>query len=481
MVTLLFLFFARTDAHAEIIKLSAKSVAEMVLQKGPRASEINSIWTEQRLGPALVQANFDWNVNVEADYENDKSEFFYPFPNIPGSTYKRYYTTLSLKKSLPTGTSLGVDYSRISQGADFNLNSPNPFGILPQETQDAIGITVEQSLLRNFFGRADRARIKSADLALKSEEFARADRLQNLALDALRSFWDAYVARENFRVALASRDRYQALVTQVHRKTGEGYGAPGELSQAQAEREAQEQNVKLASLTYLKAEENLTTLLGLSKGTQIDFDVATDIGPAPSLPPVNQESLRAIEAQNLRVESAREGLKVARSESYPDITLIGKAYSTGMDQVSDASLSTMGAGSHPRYYAGVKFNYHFGANVQAESVLNKQSAKELEETRLLRQKMEQADQLTQTERKVQAEFDVAQSAKKQKDFRERAVHELDRSYNMGRTDIRLLIDAINAQFGAEVGMLRAVGDYQIALNELAALRDELIPKIETEE
>lgn len=54
------------------------------------------------------------------------------------------------------------------------------------------------------------------------------------------------------------------------------------------------------------------------------------------------------------------------------------------------------------------------------------------------------------------------------------MNELNRSYTQGRTDIRNLIDAMNALNTTEVAHSRAVGDYFIALNEWAALRDELI-------
>ena len=73
-----------------------------------------------------------------------------------------------------------------------------------------------------------------------------------------------------------------------------------------------------------------------------------------------------------------------------------------------------------------------------------------------------------------ATYAIAQSSMKQKDFFDKAVQELNRTYTQGRTDIKTLIDLMNSYFASEVQLSRAIGDYQIALNELAASRDELI-------
>ncbi len=67
------------------------------------------------------------------------------------------------------------------------------------------------------------------------------------------------------------------------------------------------------------------------------------------------------------------------------------------------------------------------------------------------------------------------------EFREKALNQLQKSFNLGRVDINLLIDAMNKFFSAKVQHTRAVGDYFITLNEWAALNDELVVNIESGE
>ncbi|MNL71977.1 hypothetical protein D3C87_1972140 [compost metagenome] len=66
------------------------------------------------------------------------------------------------------------------------------------------------------------------------------------------------------------------------------------------------------------------------------------------------------------------------------------------------------------------------------------------------------------------------SSERQRGFRDRAAKELTKTYNQGRTDISILITALNNFFNSEVVYQSAIGKYHIALNEWAAVRDELI-------
>lgn len=469
--------------QAETTKMTPLKVSELLLNQGYKTKEVNLQFLQTKLLPVEVASRYDWNLSLEADYEDDRSQFFYPLPSIPNSTYKRYYTDISLKKPFSSGTTLGISYDRVSQSMRTNFVQPGlpPAWTLPLQTQDVLGVNLEQSLLKNFFGIADRASLESADLSFRAAEILRADGLQRLVLESLRQFWDCYVAQETLKESMASRDRYKDLIAQVRRKTAEGYANAGELPQVEAEFESQEQKVKENSTLFITKLENLISLLNLPQDTNLEFVASESVPEIPKMASVDVEGLRPVQAQKLKMEAANQALKASSSSSYPDVSLIGRAYSTGYDQTSDGSLSSLSAGNHPKYYVGLKFAYHFGSNVQNEDVSNKKATRDLEETRLARQKLEQRDALSQAEIKVQSKYAIVQSADRQRVFRDKTVKELKRTYMLGRTDVRLLIDAINDQFSSQVNFWRSIGDYQIALNEWAAVRDELIPKVKLEQ
>lgn len=459
------------------ITLSQKTVAELVLKQGPKTQEVNLKFQQFRLSPTQALAAYDWKLLAESGFEYDRSVSLLTSFTQNNNKYERYKTTVSLQKPFTTGTLLGLELSRLSQKATYDafITSPPP----TQQTLDLAGLTLEQSLLGNFFGKADRGIVNAAELTYQANNVTRANELEDVVLQAIRQFWNTYVAQENFKEAVNSRDRYKKLVDAVKKKTSLGYSNPGDLPQVQAEFETREQKVKTTSTEYLAHLENLVTLLNLEPGTEIKFDVPKVIPAVPKLVEKKTEDLREVRSQKLKVESARQSLSAAESTSYPTLNFVGKIYTTGVDESAESSYSEVVSGTRPKYYVGLKLQYNFGSDIQNETIINRKLTKDLEETRLRRQLLEVQDRELQAQRKVQSTYAIALSTEKQKGFRERASQELNRSYTQGRTDISLLITAMNNFFDSEVQYSRAVGEYAIALNEWAATRDELIPDDES--
>jgi outer membrane protein TolC len=98
-------------------------------------------------------------------------------------------------------------------------------------------------------------------------------------------------------------------------------------------------------------------------------------------------------------------------------------------------------------------------------------------SQLSRRSLEIRDSLADAERRVQSTFSIAESSKVQRAYREKAAQELNRAYTQGRSDINTLITSLNNYFDSEIQYSKAIGDYQTALNEWAAARDELIPDL----
>lgn len=461
------------------ITLSQKTVAELVLKQGPKTQEVNLKYQQFRLSPIQTLSAYDWKLLAESGFEYDKSVSLLTSFTQNNNKYERYKTTVSLQKPFTTGTFLGLELSRLSQKATYDafISNPPP----SQQTLDLAGLTLEQSLLGNFLGAADRGNVNAVELTYQANNVTRANELEDVVLQSIRQFWNAYVSQENFKEAVKSRDRYKKLVDAVKKKTSLGYSNPGDLPQVQAEFETREQKVKTTSTEYLTNVENLLTLLNLDPGTEVKFEVPKAIPPVPKLAEKKIEDLREIRSQKLKLEAARESLSAAESTSYPTLNFVGKLYTTGVDESAESSYSELMSGSRPKYYAGIKFQYNFGSDIQNETIINRKMTKDLEESRLRRQLLEAQDREQQAQRKVHTTYAIALSSEKQMGFREKASQELNRSYSQGRTDISLLITAMNNFFDTEVQYSRAVGEYAIALNEWAATRDELIPDDESSE
>lgn len=515
--SLIALFMTAAVAAPNTITLSQKDVAELVLKQGYATKEITASYEQLYLQVAQARAGvgsgatvataasssttatgaaatgttggaggaggsggntiggpLDWSLTLEGGYLHDKSESLTRPVNDTTTKYRQ--TSAVLSKSLLTGTALAFSFNRNSMKNDsLDPNAET------QLTADTFGISLEQSLLGNSFGYGTRAKINRAELSYESAMTLRTNELEDAVLAGIRQFWNTYVAQENFRESIASRDRYGKLVSAVRRKNSLGYSAPGEFSQVQAEYENRVQEVKSASAAYLENLDRFLTMLSLPPGTEINFNVPTDPPPVPKLTGVEIEGLRTVRAQDLRRRSAEAGVTSAKSDQKPTLNLVGRYTTSGVDESSERSYSELTAASKPQYYVGLRFGYTFGNNLRDETVRAARAALLLEETRLARTRAESRDELENAERKVGSTYAIAASAREERNYREKAVQELTRTYNQGRTEIRTLIDAMNNLFATEVKAVRALGDYQIALNEWAASRDELIPEQKKEE
>jgi outer membrane protein TolC len=455
------------------ITLSQKDVAERILKDGYKAKEINLTSQLTRLDLAKALSTYDLTFTNETYLQTSKYESFQANQNLEDQTWK---SSTTLSKPFTSGTKLDFEYTRTTLSSTFALGTTHIFPA--EQTQDLMGVTLTQSIWRNFFGAADRATVQSAEDSEKASELTRAVDLQNLVLDAIRAFWTAYVAQENFQESLNSRTRYEKLAEVVRKKQGLGYSNPGELSQILAELEGRNQNAKTASNDYLAAIANLSTLLKLPPDSEVQFVVEKQIPPIPNLVEKDIRYLRAVRAQQLKANSAKESSNAADWNNHPDLSLVGKYYAAGLEASANDSLAEMSSGAHPQYYMGFKFTVPFGSDLQGETALNARLKSEIELTKLNRTVLETKDSQLTLLRKVQASYAIAQSTQRQRELREKAAQELQRSYAQGRTEISILIQAINNFFAAEVAYSKAVGDYMTALNEWAALRDELIPEQE---
>lgn len=454
------------------IKLSQNKMAELVIQNSLSLKQTDLKYEQFRFAPFLVYSNFDWIWSLESGYEVDKTE---SLSLIGDYRFERYKTVASISKSLLTGTKLTFDVARTSQKRDGDSTSTTTTtSSYDQLTYDSWGVRLEQALWGNSFGAADKAKVNSAEHLYKSQTLLRSDEIQNLVLDGLRLFWDAYVAQENFKEALGARDRYLKLVSSMQKKRSMGFTLPGEVSQVQAELEAREFTVKSTSQDYLRKLETLVTFLNLPTKSEVEFEIPKVIPPIPKLNPISPNQTRFIQSQELKIKSSEEDLKVSDSKNKPVLNLVARLGASGVDESPAESVSELTRGSHPVGYIGLKFAFSFGSDFFKEEYINKKAALEFEKIKQQRNLLEFEDRQRQSQRKVEVANQLLDSISKQKEFRERALTELNRSYTQGRTDIRNLIEAMNSYFNVELTHSRAIGDYFIALNEWAALRDELI-------
>ena len=130
--------------------------------------------------------------------------------------------------------------------------------------------------------------------------------------------------------------------------------------------------------------------------------------------------------------------------------------------------------TRPTYYVGLRVSVALDSDLAEGTVANAGYQRKLAELRNLENVDQVRNSLRSLEREVRARYFVAESAIKRVQLRERALRRIDEAYRQGRFDISEVTDAYNNLFESQTDRLRAIGNYHIARNRLAALRDELI-------
>jgi outer membrane protein TolC len=206
----------------------------------------------------------------------------------------------------------------------------------------------------------------------------------------------------------------------------------------------------------------------------IVLEVPKELPPVPRLAPKDLESLRPVRSAKLAIEVAEANRQSVVSHTGPQVDVVARASSTGVDQISARSRAQMFSGGQPDYYVGVEFlapldsSLVRGARADAQLAVDLARANAISAADLLR------DQLRASEREVNARYEYARAAADGTRDRAQVVKEIESAYRQGRQPLVEVIRAYNDLFAARLDEAQATGDYNMALNRLAAARDELL-------
>lgn len=456
------------EAKAKI-KLSPQQVVDLTLQKGRGARSAELTAQRSYLGLETARSEYDLNVATTFGYEIDEAENLSGFANPKDRTTSLMAT---VSKKIPTGTTFTLGYNRIRQNSilsPFTAQTRNP-----NATQNVLSFDIRQNLLRNYFGYADRLAVTIAETNVRTAHENRDESLEQVLLDVLTLYWNAYVAQQQLRENMAARDKYETLVKNVRRKRTFNLSAPGELPRLEAEFDVAEARVKASATQYLTAVDLLLTAIQLSGAEDIEFDIPSDLPPVPQLAGKDIETLRSVRIARANFENAERDYRQVRASGLPQLDLVARAATTGVDPSGSTATAEMVSGSKPTYFIGVEISTPIDSGLLRGGLADRRVAIEQNRNSLDGSRDFARDNLRAAERTVISNFAIAKANVGAVENRARVVRELETSYRQGRQPLVELIRAYNELFAAQLEKARAIGNYHVSLNELAAARDELV-------
>ena len=463
--------FGISGAYA--VALSPQDVVDLALKQAPavQQAELTAQVEEGAAEKSFGAYDLIWKLNPTYTYSEAQ--------NLTGTSNpvdKTLSVDTSLAKAFSTGTMLALEFNRISQESELSTFTSNLRR--PTAASDVLALSIRQALWRNILGVGDRASVSRADATIEIARMNRQELLEAAILDSLSVYWNAYVAETQLRENSAARQKYEELVKAVRRKAGFNLSSPGELPRLEAEFEAADSRVKLSSKDFLAALDKLRTNLQLGKDEAITFKAsateAKDIPDFPKLKTVDIESLRPMVIAKLNMENAERDRTIAMQSARPKLDLVGRVASTGVDSQSDGAFSKMTSGTSPTYVVGVELEVPLDSSLFRGTRAEASARYRIAEIDYKLAKDKLRDSLADAERGAQALRENALSSIEIVAKRARVVREFEASYRQGRTPLVELIRAFNELFDAQLNRARSVGNYMIALNQWAAIRDELV-------
>ncbi len=378
-------------------------------------------------------------------------------PAFLGTRTVRDSLTGGLLQRTLIGTELGLKFQ--SNRADLAGTDPRFLATNPAIAM-SLGLEVRQPILKNFWGRPDRARIAQARSGAEAARLRLGRVREEVAARAGEAFLE-YLAVDQEQplrheaVADAAR-----LLARIAQKRRDGFAEDSDVAQAEAHLELRRLEADAASAQRSLA--RLRLLAALSKTGEVAPTTevsarAPDIADAPAVPVDEVEDtlrralaarkdLAAVKAREKAVESKR---RVAVLQKLPSVGLLGSIGYAGLSDAYGASFSDLGGFGHRVYAAGVQASVPLGS--RRERIPVQAIDSELEAVRAERAAMEERIRL-----EVQAALEQAAFARRRAEAAGRLV-ELsqnklsaeEKNYARGRSSTEILI-----RFAEEVRQAR---------------------------
>ncbi len=276
-----------------------------------------------------------------------------PSPLGPSREMTEY--TLGLTKKFTTGTNLTL----AAKTDQFSNELPAP---ADHYSTGSIGITVQQSLLKDFYGRSTEYR-RSRELIINQTENTSIDlRLRQALYDAEATFWDYAFAAEDLKLKKSNFERAKRLEQWTSSRVSNGISdradlmnvkalaAVREVQLVAAEDEIKTQETKFREYLVLADSEPtpvLQTDLNATRNTFADLAQKKNVVKIDAYLSVLDARVKKVIA-----DEVQEGLR-------PDLSLIGSYNTSAYDREYDQVTKNISNSDRPKTFIGVNFSWIF--------------------------------------------------------------------------------------------------------------------------
>ncbi len=354
------LLLSLTLAHAETLSLNYQQALDLALEQNPQIQDAK--WSIDGAEAAVMSAKalFDPTLNFSAGQNRNTRQQF--FAGIGAFNSENYGPTVTIggRTTLPTGTTLSVDWTT---SRSTSLFTSQEFTEVQQEISPidtTLSMTLTQSLLQGFKTQYNKQQLNSAVRNLDTSELSAIETIQQSLADTATAYWNLAhqqklidLANEALRIAKEEERLIQAKVDQ-------GDLAPIEAVRVKAATLSAQLALVDAQNAYESSKESLLLLLGEQPIQDILLESRTpDLGtfgidvehPDTELQKVNDHN-PTLKRLRLSIQIAEENLQNAKHALLPELTGTARYSLTGWEDDFNEALAELGRQELPGSYVG---------------------------------------------------------------------------------------------------------------------------------
>jgi outer membrane protein TolC len=283
---------------------------------------------------------------------NDKSR-----PSQLGTERETELFSLAITKKFFTGTLVKLDAAT----GEFNNKGTVPPGF-DQYSTGSVGITVQQSLWKDFFGYGTRKKISRQEKLAEVEKLGAELQSRGALFDVEANYWDYALAQEDFKLKKANLERAQKIDRWTANRVANGISDRSDSMNAKALSALREAQYIQAEEELKAQEAKLRDNLQLAEGEKTP-EINADLGAARPylLNLIKVKNVEKIESRMASLESEAKGLIADETVDNlrPDLAVFGNYTTTSYDRDHSQAISDITQDDYPKNSIGVNFTWIF--------------------------------------------------------------------------------------------------------------------------
>jgi outer membrane protein len=444
-------------------------------------SKFSLLGTHQPFDPILTGL---YNINSTTTPTFSQLQGTGTAPTVNSTTQ---FAQFNYSQTFETGTNLQA-------GLNSNNNyTNNSFNIFNPYISSALSFQVTQPLLRNGWLFANRAPLVIARRNLEQSRANFAAEVSNNILQAVGQYWAVVEAVGNLEVSQRSMDAAEATYKRDKRALELGALPPLDIYRSESQVASRRVQVIQSEYALKQAEDALRMTIGADQDPNIqalDIELTEKPEPEGELRTIDtasalQQALTKrpeFDATRAALESDQTRIRLAHNHLLPELDLSAQYASNGLggtqfinnQRVTSSSLNQLGGFNYPTYYAQLSVSLPLknrGAKAEMGNALVSRRS-DLYSERQLREQVS-LDVSNAVHQLEQAKLSIA-AGKEALDLAKKTMAAEQRKYDLGSETIFFVLEAQTELASAELGLLQAEVNYQLAVAGLDHATGELL-------